>query len=109
MLSEYSDKDVIIFQGQVNFDLINECFSEYNFSNYTIILVDCSEETMYRRLIKKRARPELATPEMNYWREILLKQAKTYKEHIIDTDKLNKRQSVKTFKKILEGKGVIVR
>lgn len=107
MLSEYSDKDVIILEGQINLNFINEGFAEYNFTEYTIILVDCSKETMNSRLIKERKQPKLATPEMNYWREILLKQAQAHKVHIIDTDELDKKQAIEAFEKILKEKKLL--
>jgi adenylate kinase family enzyme len=102
ILTEYSDKEVIIFEGQVNLDFIKESFAKHDFSNYTIILFDCSKKSMFNRLIEKRFQSELATPEMNHWRETLLEQARSHKEYIINTDNLNEEQTVKAFEKIFK-------
>jgi len=102
MISEYSDKKVIIFEGQVNLDFIKEGFAECDFSNYKIVLVDCNEETMNFRLREKRMQPELVTSEMNNWRKFLRTKALKYGESIIKTDELDIGQTVQAFESILK-------
>lgn len=108
MLTDYPDRRVIIFEGQVNLDFIKEAFKEHNFLNYKIVLVDCTEETMIQRLKGERKQPDLATPDMNNWRRFLREQALNYGESIIDTGELDKEQTVAAFESILIGEGVVL-
>src|SRR5262245_29919171 len=45
------NEEVVFFEGQVNPQFICNGFSKHNFSNYTIILIDCNEDTMRNRLV----------------------------------------------------------
>jgi broad-specificity NMP kinase len=60
----------IILEGQVNLNFICSAFQE----RATIVLLDCSEEEISRRL-KERNQLELASPEMENWRKYLRRQA----------------------------------
>jgi adenylate kinase family enzyme len=109
ILTEYLDKDVVVFEGQTNLDFICKGFASHKFSNYSIVLVDCSKQNMFDRLINNRKQPELATPEMNYWREELLNQAINKKIPIINTDNLNEQQTVEVFDNILKKQNINLR
>lgn len=61
-------EEKVIFEGQVNPNFIIEGFARHNFNNYQIILLDCDEEEMRRRLETERNQPELFTPAMKNWR-----------------------------------------
>ena len=104
MIDGYQDKTVIVIEGQVNIRFILDGFSQNDFSNYQVILVDCSEELMSKRLILDRAQPELLTDDMKNWLRFLRNQAKEFSSPIIDTSRLNKQEAVKAFEKILENR-----
>jgi len=106
MLAEHADKKVIVFEGQVSLDFIEEGFKEKNFSDYTTVLVDCSEATMHHRLGGERMQPELITPEMNNWRRLLREQAEHLKKPVIDTHELNQEQTVEAFEELVRKEGL---
>ena len=101
LLNEYQDKNVIIFEGQVNLKFIRDGFSQYNFSNYEIILIDCDEDTMGKRLTHDRNQPELLNDDMKNWLKYLRNQANTFGVNIIETSSINKIAVMKEFEKIL--------
>lgn len=106
MLTEYGDKKVIVFEGQVNLDFIEEGFRENGFSDYTTVLIDCSETTMHHRLGSERMQPKLITPEMNNWRRLLREQAEHLKKPVIDTHELNQEQTVEAFEELVRKEGL---
>ena len=97
MLNEYQNKDVIIFESQVNFKFIKDGFVQNNFSNYEIILIDCNEEVMSKRLIQDRGQPELVNDSMKNWLRYLRNQAKEFGSIIIETTIMNKQEVVDAF------------
>ncbi len=99
MLNEYEDKDIIIFEGQVNLNFIKEGFSKNNFLNYEIILVDCNEKVMKKRLIYDRNQPELLNENMKNWLKYLRNQANNFNVKIIDTSNMTKEDVMKSFEK----------
>tara|TARA_Y100000310_G_scaffold339688_1_gene433167 strand:- start:19377 stop:19907 length:531 start_codon:yes stop_codon:yes gene_type:complete len=102
MLNEYKEKEIIIFEGQVNLKFIKDGFSQNNFSNFDIILIDCNEEIMTKRLTEDRKQPELLTQDMKNWLKFLRKQAKDLKVNIIYTSNKNKFEVLKSFELILK-------
>jgi gluconate kinase len=101
LVTHYKEKKVIIFEGQVNLQFIRDGFSQNDFSAYTIILVDCNEETMVKRLTKDRKQPELVTLYMKNWLAFLWKQAKKMNVVVIDTSDITKKEVVTQFEEIL--------
>ncbi len=102
MLNEYQDNNMIIFEGQVNLEFIKDGFFQNNFSNYEIILVDCNEEVMGKRLTNNRNQPELLNDDMKNWLKYLRNQANNFGVRIIDTSNISKKDVMKSFEKILE-------
>ena len=102
MLNEYKEKEIIIFEGQVNLKFIKDGFSQNNFSNFDIILIDCNEEIMTKRLTEDRKQPELLTQDMKNWLKFIRKQAKDLKVNIIYTSNKNKFEVLKSFELILK-------
>lgn len=102
MVNEYNDKDIIIFEGQVNLLFIKEGFSQNNFSDYEIILIDCNEDNMEKRLVEYREQPELMSEDMRNWLRYLRKQAEDFWVNIIDTSNITREEVVKSFEKILK-------
>lgn len=101
MLNRYSNKNVIIFEGQVNLKFIKDGFLKNNFSNYKIILIDCSDDVMKERLTC-RNQPELFNNNMKNWLKYLRNQAEDFGIDIINTSTMNKNEVVQAFKKIMK-------
>src|SRR5688500_6678682 len=87
----------IFFEGQVNLQFIKEGFEKHNFKNYKIILLDCSEEEMEKRLIHQRKQPELFNTQMIKWLNFLRDQARKFEAIRIDTTFLSEEQVLKKF------------
>lgn len=85
MLAEYSNKKLILFEGQVDLLFIETAFSKHNFSNYQIILVHCSNKERHKRLINKRNQIELVNDQMDNWANYLYNQAQEKNAYILDT------------------------
>ena len=108
LLNEYNEKNVIIFEGQVNLEFIKQGFVQNNFSNYKIILIHCDQQKMIQRLTDKRKQPELATEDMKNWLAFLRKQAIEHGAEIIDTSDINEDEVVRKFEQILLDTGVTI-
>ena len=107
MLTECSDKEIIIFEGQVNLEFINEGFAKNNFSDYKIVLLDCNEDIMIKRIVECREQPELLTQDMKNWLKLLRKQGENFGVDIIETSDKTKLEVLQTFEQILKEKGLI--
>lgn len=97
LLPKYEGKHIVIFEGQVNLDYIKEAFASYDFTDYTTILIDCSDDIMVQRLTHDREQPELVNYDMKNWFRFLREQAKKSGAPIIDTSNLTKEQMVEEF------------
>ena len=102
LIQGYHDKEFIILEGQVNFDFIKEGCAKYEFSNYKIVHIDCSENIMMKRLINHRKQPELATQDMQNWLKFLRKKAKSSGVSILDTSNISLNKTMKQFKSIIK-------
>ncbi|MFT4311867.1 MAG: hypothetical protein ACMXYF_01425 [Candidatus Woesearchaeota archaeon] len=107
MLTEYKDRKIIIFEGQVNLEFIKLGFSESNFSNYKIILIDCNEDVMAKRLSENRKQPELVNENMKNWLCFLRRQAKKVNAAVIETSNKSKSEVLLSFENILKKHQVI--
>ena len=105
MVNRYPDKELIIMDGQVNLDFIISGFENRKFRNYQIVLIDCSQETMVRRLIDERQQAWLAGEDMKNWLKFLRDQADRCGTQIIDTTSIDKQETVARFEVILEKAG----
>lgn len=101
LISNYTDKEIIIFEGQVNLVFIKAAFEACNFFNYTAILIDCQPDVISARL-KLRGQPELDNEDMRNWFRFLRDQAIQSATPIIDTSKLTKEQMAEVFEKYLD-------
>ena len=99
---EMNDKNIIVIEGQVNLEFIINEFVSHNFTNYQIVLVDCSDEVMAKRLINDRKQPNLANKNMKSWLAFLRKQAGKYEIPILDTTYLTKNQMAQKFETIFK-------
>jgi adenylate kinase family enzyme len=89
------DSEKIFLEGQVNLQFIKKGFEQQDFVNYTIILLDCSEEVMEKRLREERNQPELANDKMKNWLVFLRKQAVEFGAIRIDTTFLTPIETIK--------------
>lgn len=95
------DRPIIVLEGQVNLDFIYEAFDAHHFKHFSIVLIDCNENEMFRRLKFERNQPELANDNMRNWRAYLRKQAENYNVPIINTDELSIERSIKILEEVL--------
>lgn len=100
MVNGYPNKKVVIMDGQANMDFIIQGFKDQGFSDYQIILVDCDQETMVKRLTDLRQQAWLASQDMKNWLAFLRKQAQEYQISVIDTTQLTPNEILIKFEKI---------
>ena len=89
----------IFLEGQVNLEFIRKGFARNNFCGYHIILIDCNEEEMEKRLVDDRKQPELFTADMKNWLQFLRRQAEELNAISIDSSKLSKSELLTMFEK----------
>lgn len=100
LIHHYED-ECIYFEGQVNLQFIQKGFKQHAFTNYTIVLIDCSEEEMAYRLTHKRGQPELLTADMRNWLNYLRNQAKELGVKIVDTTNKSNEQVITDFEQAI--------
>jgi thymidylate kinase len=91
----------IFLEGQVNMRFIHNGFAKPNFKNYTIILLDCGEEEMGKRLYSLRMQPELFDKDMRNWLKFLRNQAEELKTTRIDSSNLSEDEVLKKFEEAI--------
>jgi thymidylate kinase len=102
LIFEYEEASTIIFEGQMNLEFIENAFLKHNYSDYKIVLIDCSKDVMAKRLIKYRNQPELLNRDMEKWLKFLRGQAKKRRAIIIDTSGKTKLEVLKKFEQVLK-------
>ncbi|MDQ3843070.1 MAG: AAA family ATPase [Bacteroidota bacterium] len=90
----------IFLEGQVNLQFIHNGFEKHNFKNYRIVLLDCSEEEMGKRLTYNRIQPELFNTDMRNWLKFLRNQAEELKTTVIDSSNLSEEEVLKRFAEV---------
>ena len=100
LVHQYED-ECIFFEGQVNLQFIQSGFKQHSFTNYKLVLLDCSEEEMAYRLTHKRGQPELLTADMHNWLNYLRNQAKALGVKILDTTNKSNEQVVIDFEQLI--------
>lgn len=101
MLEEYPGKEMIVMDGQANLEFIIEGFKRQNFTNYQIVLIDCEQETMVKRLTDERQQPWLASEDMKNWLKFLRDQANKYSIPVIDTTNINETEVLEKLETII--------
>lgn len=96
------DAERIFFEGQVNLKFIQDAFKHYGFTDYQVVLIDCSEEEMASRLIHQRGQPELLNDDMKNWLKFLRKQAVELSVPVIDTTNLSRPEILTEFERIIQ-------
>lgn len=92
----------IFFEGQVNLQFIRNGFAKYHFNNYRIILIDCSETVMEKRLVHDRKQGELFTQDMRNWLKFLRNQADEFNVAIIDSSSVSEEEFRIRFEETIE-------
>lgn len=98
ILAEYSDKKIVIIEGQTNLSFILSAFEKEQISNYTILLFHCDNTVRHKRLRIDRNQAELVNEEMDNWSRFLKKQAVDLGIPIIDTTMLDYDEITTIFK-----------
>lgn len=102
MVTGYSAKEIIIMDGQANLEFVKTGFEKQNFKNYQIMLIDCEQDIMVKRLTDDRQQAWLASEDMKNWLKFLRHQAQDFGVPIIETSQINPAQVVEKFEKILK-------
>lgn len=95
ILTNYYDKALIILEGQVNFDFIEEACKKNNFKNYSMILVHCNDVVRHERLRNNRNQPELINQDMDNWAHFLYTQALNKDITILNSEFMGINEMVK--------------
>ena len=101
MVNGYSNKEMVVMDGQSNMEFIKAGFEKQNFTNYKIILIDCEQDIMIKRLIDERQQAWLASEDMKNWLKFLRNQAQALNISIIDTSKITPLELVSQFEKLV--------
>ncbi len=101
LVEEHGDK-TIVFEGQMNIDFILEGFKKKEFSDFKIVLLDCTDQEMRRRLIKEKKQPELANKNMSNLLVYLRNQATQKEIKIFDTTKYSKEDMLNRVLKFIK-------
>ena len=81
------EKVHVFFEGSTEMKFYIQGFEKHNYTDFKILLFDCSEATMKARLTQ-RGQPELYQPDMIGWLNYLRREALARNIKIIPTDKL---------------------
>lgn len=92
---EFSDKKIVLIEGQVDINFILAAFHELQVTHYKIILVHCDNAIRHKRLHEDRNQPELINPEMDNWSNYLKKQANEMSIAVIDTTSMKMGDMIK--------------
>src|SRR3990167_1351397 len=95
ILAEYQDKEVVILEGQVNLDFIEEAFKKNNVAHCAMVLVHCDFKKRHERLHQDRNQPELINDNMDNWARYLHNQAIQKNVPILDTSLMTVDEMVK--------------
>ena len=88
--------------GQVNLQFVRNGFAKHNFNNYRLILIDCNEPVMKKRLVYDRKQPELFNEDMRNWLKFLRDQANKLGVTIIDNSNLSEEELRLNFEKAIK-------
>jgi adenylate kinase family enzyme len=92
---------MVFLEGQVNLHFIRNGFEKHHFTNYKIILLDCSENVMAKRLTRDRNQPELFNANMRNWLKFLRGQAIKFGAIRIDTSLLTENELMKVLEEAI--------
>lgn len=79
------EKVAVLFEGSTEARFLIKGFAQHNFTEYKVLLFDCSVETMKKRL-SQRGQSEIFTQDMINWLHYLREDSEKRKVEIIQTD-----------------------
>jgi hypothetical protein len=101
LINDY-DSEKIFLEGQVNLQFIRDGFAKHHFDNYSMILIDCSEPVIEKRLVYNRKQPALFNADMRNWLKFLRVQAKEFNVAIIDSSTLSEQELLIKFERTIK-------
>ncbi len=102
MVTGYEDKKLVVMDGQSNMEFIKAGFEKHGFTNYQIILIDCEQDIMIKRLIDERQQAWLVSEDTKNWLKFLRNLAQNLGIPIIDTSAFTQSEVVKAFEQITQ-------
>lgn len=100
IFKDFADKEVVVFEGQVQPRFIVSFMKEKGFTNYEVLLIDCSDDEMSHRLTHKRNQPDLVNQDMKNWFKFLREESGRFGIPILDTTKLSEAEVLDSFEKM---------
>lgn len=85
IINDYTNKKIVIIEGQVNLEFIISAFKKFGYNRYKIVLMHCDNFARHKRLNENRNQPELINKQMDYWAEFLYQQASEKQVKIFDS------------------------
>ena len=84
----------MLFEGQMRLAFVREGLLAAGIADFSLMLVDCDDETRARRLVANRNQPELANATMMNWAAYLRGEAREAGCEILDTSQAPLEASV---------------
>jgi RNase adaptor protein for sRNA GlmZ degradation len=93
-ISARLSRNAILFEGQMRLAFAHQAARAAKISNYTVILIDCDDDTRRRRLEMERRQAELASNQMMNWAAYMREEARRSGDEILDTSDISVSQAV---------------
>ena len=84
----------VLFEGQMRFAFLRESVAAAAIADFSVMLIDCDDETRTRRLVSNRHQPDLANATMMNWAAYLRREAQEAGCEILDTSQAPLEASV---------------
>lgn len=98
----YSDKKIVILEGQINLDFIVEACEQAKITSYQIILIDCDTQIRHHRLNHERKQPHLINKDMDNWADFLKRQAQYRHALILNNSTTDIKGNVNLLKELIK-------
>lgn len=106
LIKIHSKDRVLVLEWQVNVDFIFNWFKKEDFTHFEVMLIDCSNKEILRRLNEERMQPELANEWMLSWQKFLRKQASEKTLEVIDSSQNNITETIEVLYNKIESYGI---
>jgi RNase adaptor protein for sRNA GlmZ degradation len=84
----------VLFEGQMRLAFLRESVAAAAIADFSVMLIDCDDETRTRRLVSTRHQPDLANARMMNWAAHLRREAQESGCEILDTSQAPLEASV---------------
>ncbi|HEY9480802.1 MAG TPA: hypothetical protein VIR98_01045 [Candidatus Paceibacterota bacterium] len=101
IIEKQSDELPTLFEGQLPPAYIEQLCREREINNYSVILIDCSEDERRYRLIQRK-QPGLANKHMMNWARFLRSETEKRGWEIVDNTKLNENEGLVALEETLK-------